>query len=296
MTNFFETIGRGVINPDLLSPELKEPQVISGDNSSSTPMDQSWISNFFQIIGRGMIDPDLLDPEAPSPKAELSCHYTTDGLRLPHCRFGCINGMNTPFERMKSHAQYLTQFIPNQSIDWVYNRTHGSVSDTVEIFGLNYPGISPNTSDLLIENWTKFHKDNKDRPNAKFLQFCYSQGSMHTKNALTEVPKEIRNRIIVIAIAPGKIVPEDLCFKSFNYASKNDIVHYGELLFAGLIDISRFGLSNSLILALEKHKQLVLLEPHPDAKGIDHDFQSPTFKEVIEYHIKEYIDHNGEYE
>ena len=47
--------------------------------------------------------------------------------------------------------------------------------------------------------------------------------------------------------------------------------------------------------AMERAKNLILLDPHPDATGIDHDFQSPTFTETIEKIMKDYLKHNGEY-
>ncbi len=62
---------------------------------------------------------------------------------------------------------------------------------------------------------------------------------------------------------------------SFDYASKKDIVPFGELLFAGAFDTNELGTMSAVERALENRKELILLDPHPDAKGIDHDFRSP---------------------
>src|SRR5258708_34098583 len=117
-------------------------------------------------------------------------------------------------------------------MDWVYNRTHSGPIDVLEIFGFNFNGYSPYTAALLVQNWVDFHEKNKNNPDAKYLQFCHSQGAIHLKNALVGAPQEIRNRVMVVAIAPAAIVSRKICFNSFNYACKTDLVHYGEMLAA----------------------------------------------------------------
>jgi hypothetical protein len=111
-----------------------------------------------------------------------------------------------------------------------------------------------------------------------------------------ECPKELRDRVIVVAIAPGAVVPKKLCFNSFNYASKKDIVHFGELVLPGFFDSSECGTSKTMEMILEYRKELELLDPHPDATGIDHDFESPTFTDIIERRITNHLNRNGEYD
>ena len=126
---------------------------------------------------------------------------------------------------------------------------------------------------LLLENWTEFHKQNVDRPHAKYLQFCHSQGAIQMKNALMHAPKEIRDRVIVVAIAPAAVVSKELCYQSYNYASKKDIVPFGELAFAGALSTNEYSTSPVLEMAMEHHEELIILEPHPDATEMDHNFQ-----------------------
>jgi hypothetical protein len=90
-------------------------------------------------------------------------------------------------------------------------------------------------------------------------------------------------------------VPKEICFQSYNYASKKDIVPLGELFFAGAFDTKEVGSSNRVDMVMELRKQLIILDPHPDAVGIDHDFQSPTFINIIKQNIEDYADHQGEY-
>ncbi len=92
------------------------------------------------------------------------------------------------------------------------------------------------------------------------------------KNALEAAPAPIRNRLIVVAIAPGAIVPKELCHMSYNYVSKGRD-------FVPLTDIE----------GMRKYgNQLIHLDPHPKAKLWDHDFLSPTFADVLEGHINSF--------
>ncbi len=99
------------------------------------------------------------------------------------------------------------------------------------------------------------------------------------KNALIASLESVHQRIIVLAINPSVIIPEELCFRSNNYMSRRDFVTRLDI-------IGRF-----------KHgSELHILQPHPNAKLWDHEFASPTFSETIERHIKNYIKKYGDTE
>lgn len=229
----------------------------------------------------------------PPPKESM--RFETPGPKYSHMAIGGINGMKTPFAGSTHHAAYVSKLVGGLSISWVHNQSHGVLGDLGEILATNYLGFSPNTAQLLTETWKEFHAENKDRPNAKFLQFCHSQGAIHVRNALLHAPKEIQDRVIVVAIAPGVVVPDELCYKSFNYASKKDIVHYGELGFWGAWSSNETGLSHAEERAMQERQELKLLEPHPEATGIDHDFESPTFEQHMKDVLKNYAQQKGEY-
>lgn len=231
----------------------------------------------------------LEDPIFPTSKESTSFAYTSPGKKIPHCGIGVINGMNTSLEKLESNIQYFTEFFPEISLDCVYNRTHGFFVDAAEILNLNFEGVSLITSNLLLENWTLFHEENRDNPAAKYLQFCHSQGSIHTVNALKRASSEIRDRLIIVAIAPAKLVPKELCYQSYNYASESDLVPYIELFYAGLYDLRRFGLSKRFNETRKNWDQFNFLPAHPDAERVDHSVQSPTYKNVIESHAADYL-------
>ncbi len=226
---------------------------------------------------------------------EPSCYFTTIEDNPSYLRIAGINGMNNSFDDAVDNMSYLQSLAPRQKVDWVYNRSHGPVIDTAEIFTMNYPGISPNTEQLLIQNWTAFHLQNMDRPNAKYLQFCHSQGALHVRNSLAHLPEEIKKRIIVVAIAPAAVVPKEVCYQSFNYACEGDVVPYGELVYRGALDPNECGMSKLLEQAIEYQDQIIWLKPEPNSTESAHSFQNPVFEEHIRIRIEEYLNNNGEY-
>lgn len=284
-------------SPSDLPIEITFPFSINESKSSAeslTPQKQSpWIVNFFDAIGRKVLDG--FDPSGPEPIANVSSRFSILGKCFAHLEIGGINGIATNLNDAQAHAEYLSKLANGYSVEWVHNCSHAPLIDLAEVVTMNYLGISPNTSLLLQDSWKIFHHRNLNNPDAKYLQFCHSQGAIHVRNALQNLPKEIRDRVIVVAIAPAAIISKELCFDSFNYASKNDIVNYGELCWASGFDTMEVGISKTVERLIELRNQLILLEPHPGSTGMDHDFQSLTFRRIIADHIDDYLRRNGIY-
>jgi hypothetical protein len=226
-------------------------------------------------------------PPLPSRGAERSRFLNTGDVDYSQFRIAGINGINTTPGEAKSHADYLSSLGGDRKIEWLYNCSHSLPVDIVECAINQLRHLPPEK--ILVEEWTKFHEENKDNPEAKYLQFCHSGGTTHVKNGLDECPPEIRNRIIVVAIAPAAIIPDGACFESHKYASDHDGVFLAEF-FTHLAALY----PNKAIEDIKNLSGLIILEAHPDAPLFDHDFQSPTFKNIIKYHIKEYIEKHGE--
>jgi hypothetical protein len=242
-----------------------------------------------------LVAPDISETSEPGQ----SIYFTTEGTDVDGMLMTSANGMDNTLAQAKSSAEHIRSLTPNNmKIHGIYNHTNGKFIDGMEILTLNYPGYSPITEDLLISKWIEFHEKHKDNPFAKILHICHSQGAVHTKNALMKLPEEIRNRIIVVAIAPAEVVPRELCYDSFNYASKKDVVPYGEVLYGSFCAsfIGEEDGTDLLNIIAENHNQIIWLEPDENATGFfDHDFQSPTFIPIIETFTRDYIKHKGEY-
>jgi hypothetical protein len=236
-------------------------------------------------------------PYLPEAQPRWSTSFRMEGEQKHRCSIAWINGINNTLHESKTSARYIQELAGGHAVSGVYNCTHGALIDVLEAAFLNHQGYSPNTAQLLQAEWTRFHEENKDFPHARLLQICHSQGAIDVKNALTNAPLEIRDRVIVVAIAPAAIVPKRLCFRSYNYASEKDFVYKLQppppqpvvSLTIDEVIVPTFGE------AIDDRDELIILKAHPEAEGIDHSFQSPTYQTVISDIIKKYECQRGQY-
>lgn len=246
-------------------------------------------------IPKGPFASPARDPD--DPRNVISRKFILEGTKTSASHIVWINGINNTFEESRASGAYIQSLVDGHAISGIYNCSHTPVVDLVEAGLLNHNGFSPITANLLKSEWQAFHEANANRPNAKLLQICHSQGAIDVRNALRNSSQEIRDRVIVVAIAPGAIVPKRLCFKSFNYASENDIVYKLEPpppppVVALTIDdviIPTFGE------AIDDRNELIILLPHSGANGIDHEFISPTYQPYLKKLLENYEQHQGEF-
>ncbi len=259
---------------------FQEIPVFSSKNYPSVTDKFAWVC---KMIDWGLSENEF-EMTSPLPVLEnaTSQVFRTEGIQRRDFAVGGINGINVSLYESIRHAEYLAQFANGLSVTWIHNHSNGVLVDLGEC-ALNFSGTSPNTKNLEREQWIAFHEANRDNPEAKYLQYCHSQGAVHIQNTLKSLPREIRQRVIVVAIAPAAIITDDLCYRSFNYASKLDKVYLAEMMCKSLCDLE---LGKQ---ALENIEHLILLEPHDGATGIDHDFESPTFAKTILYHLESYL-------
>src|SRR5579862_2976775 len=222
----------------------------------------------------------------PSKDPKSSCHFQTEGKKLPGIGIGFINGMNTTLEDALHHANHIRKFAGDIdiSIDGVYNHSNGAVVDSLEIITLNYEGHAPNSANLLVENWTKFFEEN---PDGEYLQFAHSQGSIILAAALSMVPQDIQSKITVVTVGTAKVIPKYLDCESYPYRSESDWIHRGEDLYVLMQILSSQDeeYRNAILMDFEEaKKRLIVLKRHPDAKGIDHDCESPTNDDIFRWH------------
>lgn len=232
----------------------------------------------------------------PAEEPSRSRFFIIEGMKQKGMQVSNINGMGNSYEEAYANAKYLQSFT-SLRVEGIYNHSNGEALDFLEIVSLNLAGYSPITEDLIMKKFTDFAEANKDDPHAKCIHPCHSQGAIHTRNALEKLPQEIRDRVIVISIAGGRVVPNRLCFRSFNYVSDRDIVpklqyYYKSFLMANLSDEEQ-----QEILDQEKldAKEIIVLKAHEGASKFDHEFQSPTYADSLRRHLKEYEMRGGRY-
>lgn len=264
---------------------------------------ESAIARFMYSLAAPVETPQLsyVNPIGLS-QPERSCYIRTSGYKRHDLGIGVINGIRTSIFKAHNDLDYIQKIVESLGkelcIEGVYNNQHNIVSSFAEIFFANYQGFAPYTAEHLQANWKSFHEANKDKPNKKYLQFAYSHGTILARNALNASPPEIQQRVIIIQLGVAAVSDDEICFKSFPYRSEKDIVHYGEDLYTHCIAsfIESEEDRRELLDTLARHKAMIKVLPaHPGATGIDHDFQSETNYDTILFHIKQYLECEGEY-
>jgi RHS repeat-associated protein len=193
---------------------------------------------------------------------------------------GFINGISNQQTQSIASAQQLSQYAGGAKVYGIYNATNWDsiqwVSTVIDVLecGLGHMRMHTPPVQLLKNQWNHFIATHG--PDEKFLQISHSGGALQVYNALLTSPKSVQQRIISLALAPAAIIPEELCFRSYNYMSRRDIVTRLDV-----IGKMKYG------------NQLQMLEPHPNANFWDHEFLSPTFAQPIQYHITNYLKNYG---
>jgi hypothetical protein len=94
------------------------------------------------------------------------------------------------------------------------------------------------------------------------------------------------------------VIPKRLCFRSYNFVSKRDIVPHLQFAFKGFLTANLSDEDQQEIFQQEKldAQEIIVLEPHKDATGLDHSFQSPTYAGKIEEILQDYEKRQGRYQ
>ena len=129
---------------------------------------------------------------------------------------GFINGIWNNLKGSKEGAEYVSRLAGGYNIHAVYNATHGDMDLPECLMGLNYIATEPVRQ--LHKMWNSFFE--KSSANAKFLMVCHSQGAIHVRNALLDYPPELRERILVVAIAPAAYIYQETCAKVIHYRAE----------------------------------------------------------------------------
>ena len=208
---------------------------------------------------------------AVPPKDRHSEIYDLRRPELPGDLFlGFMNGVNNTFAQAEKSALHLSNLCGGYNVHAVYNATHGFSIDIVESqAGLQNVATKPVR--LLHEMWNNYF--DKCSPNGKILMYCHSQGVIHVRNALLDYPEELRQRIFVVAIAPGGYIYPGTCGKEVHYRveASRDLIPY--------LDIQG---------SIRASDTTITLKSDPSTKWHDHNFTSKTYEERIMRHFEIY--------
>lgn len=293
----FDCIGAEVINT-LNSTPPKEKHASSQAWSIAPFLSVAPLKSAYQDYLSFLANYDVGHPLSLPPAEEhpLSTYFTIEGIKHRSTQISNINGMGNSYEEAYANAKYLQSFTSLQ-VEGIYNHSNGIVVDFLEIISLNLAGYSPITEGLIMKKFIDFAEANKDDPHAKCIHPCHSQGAIHTRNALEKLPQEIRDRVIVINIAGARVIPKRLCFRSYNFVSKRDIVPHLQYAYKGAFMANLSDEEQQEIFQQEKAdaKEIIALEPHKDAGIVDHSFRSPTYAQELGNLLRDYEQRKGRY-
>ena len=201
-----------------------------------------------------------------NPKTNTNFNYPFCSLHPIFVRMG-IGTTKEGFNENLIHVTQLSDHIAYGSFD----NTKGLLRDCFDYSMRQFFYYSPKSEKDYMKAIIKLCEEFPGRP---LLIVAHSRGCTDTRNILYRLPPELRERIYVLAVAPGSYIERYLCKDVLHLVSKGDLVTN--------IDRDVRARCGSTIIELD---------PHPDAfpQSFDHFLTSPTYKDHIHEHIMNFI-------
>ena len=188
---------------------------------------------------------------------------------------GYINGIGTSFDQARWDAyRFSDDLAASHNIHCVYSATHGYATD-LYISLQAQSGISSEPVLLLLEQWDDFFQRSKSTEE-RYLQLCMSQGAIMVNLALSLLPPHLRERICVIAIAPGCFIPTNEASQIIHIIKKEDTVP------------NALALNRELI---SSGNPSIIVVPN-DQGHHPHDPHGPSYVAVARRYVQHYFEHN----
>ena len=186
----------------------------------------------------------------------------------------CVNGIMNNLKDANANARALSEMADDHYVTFVHNQSKGLIPDLIRCFFELYFYMNTEAVKNLQARWDAhfLHAG----PGSFLYHECHSEGAIITRNALMRYPEELRQRIIVVAIAPGAYIDDKYAHSVTHYRSTADIVPLFD--FVG---------------ALRCRDTTVVLKPHHDASFLDHSISSPTYQDVREFKVDRYKEQYG---
>ncbi|MES2200191.1 MAG: RHS repeat-associated core domain-containing protein [Chlamydiota bacterium] len=219
------------------------------------------------------------------------------GIEHPSLHFLFLNGINTSEREGLSYIEKISECAGGIKTTRIHNPSTSFAMDVGRcVIGLS--GLGIDATEEIRQYFIEFDRIHTGT-NRKLFVTAHSRGGIPLYNALNRVSRDVQQRVIVLAIAPAKVIPRRLCFDSFNYASKRDFVPQVGLCARIAFSeregpcLEKLGLKVDAVQEMQDYRELIWLDPHPDAPLFDHSFVSKTFSEVIQRNIINYINSYG---
>lgn len=200
--------------------------------------------------------------------------YSLEDRVVPVNRaIGYINGVSTSFDQARADAyRFSDNLCHRYNIEGIWNASQPMLESLVASYKM-MQGSVPESTTLLFHRWNHFFQHH---PGENYLQICFSQGALITHCALKVLPRELRDRICVIAIAPAIFIPEGTAGKIMHFVKKEDIVPTALA-------------KNSERLRNPKDPAIKILSH--DSKSHPHDPHGYEYVEAIRPYVHRYLEH-----
>ena len=166
--------------------------------------------------------------------------------------------MGNKLKQAHNSQIYLAK-LANHNMVWVHSPTYGPFWDGMR-YGLGKLNVCTETVKEIKSLWYKYFKDH---PDGYISWTCHSRGVLDTRNALKAFPEDLRERIVILAVAPGCFIDKSLCGSVTHLVSRD--------LVPGLSPIDM----------LRCWDTIKFVNPHPKAPVNDHPLLSPTYRPHI---------------
>lgn len=208
-------------------------------------------------------------------KTKKDCLFFCGVNQMSEISISWVNGIMNSLKDSSETAKVLSEMADDHYVTFVYNETRKFVgADLVRCFFELFFYANTQAVKNLQTRWSAHF--NAAGPNSYLFHVCHSEGAIITRNALKSYPEELRQRIIVIAIAPGAYINDKYAYQVTHYRSTRDIVPL--LDFVGAYRCSQ---------------STVVLKPHPDAPWFDHSVSSPTYQDSLRFEVESYKEYYG---
>ncbi len=197
----------------------------------------------------------------PMRKIEINNNNFADGRNIT-----AVFGIRTTSQEAMNYAKIISNYAGGHNVHLLYNETRGIIWDGVRAASELLFHAKTGVVRQQQESW----KNCLSHSNKNILHVTQSEGAIITRNALEGMSENLRSRINVIAVAPGGYIDENLC---------GSIKHHTSRDFVPLLDI---------LGRWKNRNNTIKLKPHPNAKLLDHNFNSPTYKRNLMDEIEGY--------
>ncbi|NGX43861.1 MAG: putative deoxyribonuclease RhsA [Candidatus Anoxychlamydiales bacterium] len=217
--------------------------------------------NIVNFFFEGTQTQKILNNEDPSRKINVGSNDFQDGRNI-----GATFGIRTSSQEAIEYGKIISNYSGGKSVHLLHNETRGGFWDVSRAGCEGVFHKETKSVKMQKEIWTDYLlKSDKN-----YLHICHSEGAIITRNALEGTDPNLRNRIDVLAFAPAAYIDKDLCHSREHYVGR-DFVPYLDLAgYARNID------------------SIVRIKPHPNAKRLDHNFNSPSYDHFLLEQIKNY--------